>query len=63
MLHTVCLQSIPGVPKLEGGLNPATWMLQISTQGMEKSIGVDFAQLYSDSQTYRRELNPTSLQL
>ena len=40
------------MPALEAGLNPATWMLQVSTPGMESSIGVDFGQIYRDSSLY-----------
>ena len=46
------LQGIKGVPALEEGLNPATWMLQVSTPGMESTIGVDFGQIYRDSPLY-----------
>lgn len=46
-------EGLPAVPKLKEGLNPATWMLQISTPGMEKVIGVDFAVAYKSSATYR----------
>ncbi len=50
--HKVWLQGIKGVPALEEGLNPATWMLQVSTAGMEATIGVDFGQIYRDSPLY-----------
>ena len=40
------------MPPLEDGLNPATWMLQVSTPGMESTIGVDFGQIYADSTLY-----------
>ena len=46
------MQGIKGVPPLEEGLNPATWMLQVSTPGMESTIGVDFGQIYADSPLY-----------
>lgn len=46
-------EGLPGVPKLKEGLNPATWMLQISTPGMEKMIGIDFAEAYRTSATFR----------
>ena len=46
------MQGIRGVPPLEEGLNPATWMLQVSTPGMESTIGVDFGQIYGDSPLY-----------
>lgn len=43
------LQAIEGVPRLTEGLNPATWMLQVSTPGMEANIGVNFADIYKGS--------------
>ena len=46
-------QDIEGVPKLTEGLNPATWVLQISTPGMERGIGVDFAEVFERSDTYK----------
>ena len=50
--RSVWLQGVKGVPALEKGLNPATWMLQVSTAGMESTIGVDFGQIYRDSPLY-----------
>lgn len=47
------MQAIPGVPKLEEGLNPATWMLQISTPGMESNLGVDFNEKYRNSKLFQ----------
>eukprot|EP00891_Asterochloris_glomerata_P005114 jgi/Astpho2/5114/Aster-06326 len=47
-------EAIPGVPRLQAGLNPATWMLQVSTPGMEANIGVDFAKKYRESKLYLR---------
>ena len=46
-------QNIPGVPKLEEGLNPATWMLQISTPGMEANLNTDFNEQYRNSRLYQ----------
>ena len=46
-------QSIEGVPPLAEGLNPATWMLQISTPGMESNLGLDFAKEYQNSSLHR----------
>ena len=48
------------MPALEEGLNPATWMLQVSTPGMESTIGVDFSQIYRDSSLYQCVLDPSS---
>ena len=45
------------MPALEAGLNPATWMLQVSTPGMESTIGVDFGQIYRDSSLYECALD------
>ena len=40
------------MPDLEKGLNPATWMLQISSTGMEVSLGIDFADIYKASSRF-----------
>eukprot|EP00850_Spirogloea_muscicola_P010335 SM000060S19667 [mRNA] locus=s60:404941:415471:- [translate_table: standard] len=47
-------QAIPGVPPCPDGYNPATWMLDISTQAMERKLGVDFAELYAASSVNTR---------
>lgn len=47
-------EGIDGVPKLADGLNPATWMLQISTAGMEANLGKDFADEYKASKLYQK---------
>lgn len=47
-------EAIPGVPKIEGGYNPATWMLDISTQAMEGQLEIDFAHTYANSTLYQR---------
>lgn len=53
----VCLlvmtQSIPGVPRITEGYNPATWMLEVSNVEIEAQLGVDFADLYIKSALYR----------
>ncbi|CAM6086376.1 unnamed protein product [Calypogeia fissa] len=57
-LHCVQLveyfQSIQGVPHIREGVNPAAWMLEISTPGMEEKLGFDFADLYLNSDVYKR---------
>ncbi|GFZ11193.1 pleiotropic drug resistance 6 [Actinidia rufa] len=47
-------QSIRGVPKIKDGYNPATWMLEISSTGFESKLNVDFADIYANSDLYRR---------
>ncbi|PIN08713.1 Pleiotropic drug resistance proteins (PDR1-15), ABC superfamily [Handroanthus impetiginosus] len=52
-------ESIPGVPKIKYGYNPATWMLEVSSSAVEAQLGWDFAEIYSKSDLHRRnqELN------
>ncbi|KZV57480.1 pleiotropic drug resistance protein 2-like [Dorcoceras hygrometricum] len=47
-------QSVPGVPEIKEGQNPATWMLEVSTPAMEAQLNVDFAEIYASSELYRR---------
>ena len=44
------VQGVEGVPRYQEGLNPATWMLEVTTPGMEAQLGIDFAENYSNSQ-------------
>eukprot|EP00850_Spirogloea_muscicola_P013086 SM000087S23368 [mRNA] locus=s87:336767:345436:+ [translate_table: standard] len=43
-------QAIEGVPCIEDGYNPATWMLDISTPAAEARIGQDFTEIYKSSE-------------
>ncbi|KAM3282857.1 pleiotropic drug resistance protein 2-like [Capsicum chacoense] len=47
-------QSIPGIPEIKEGYNPATWMLDISAPAVETQLQVDFADIYANSDLYRR---------
>ncbi|WZZ57647.1 hypothetical protein YC2023_057754 [Brassica napus] len=47
-------ESIQGISKITEGYNPATWMLEVSTTSQEAALGVDFAQLYKNSELYKR---------
>lgn len=49
----IFLQTVPGVPKITEGYNPATWMLEVTSPSVEDSISVDFAQVYVHSSLYR----------
>lgn len=55
LLNTVLvkLQELPGIPKLRAGVNPATWMLEISTPAAEQRLKLDFAEAYRTSELYR----------
>ncbi|GAA0142444.1 ATP-binding cassette [Lithospermum erythrorhizon] len=46
-------ESIPGVPEIKEGTNPATWMLEISTPTVETQLDINFADIYSKSHLYR----------
>ncbi|CAH1438131.1 unnamed protein product [Lactuca virosa] len=47
-------ESIPGVNKIKQGQNPATWMLEVSSSAVEDQLGVDFADIYANSDLYKR---------
>ncbi|KAM7495762.1 hypothetical protein LguiA_020176 [Lonicera macranthoides] len=45
-------ENIPGVPKIHGDSNPATWMLAVTGQSAEAQLGLDFSSLYKESHLY-----------
>ncbi|KAI9107579.1 hypothetical protein K1719_021616 [Acacia pycnantha] len=47
-------ESIDGVSKIKDGYNPATWMLEVTTSAQEVALGVDFTDIYRNSDLYRR---------
>ncbi|KAA3470383.1 pleiotropic drug resistance protein 1-like isoform X2 [Gossypium australe] len=47
-------EGIEGVSKINDGYNPSTWMLEISTAAQEMALGVDFADVYKNSELYKR---------
>ncbi|CAN4076595.1 unnamed protein product [Withania somnifera] len=47
-------EGIDGVPKIKDGYNPATWMLEITSVAQEAALGIDFTELYKNSELYRR---------
>ncbi|KAM0017400.1 putative ABC-type xenobiotic transporter [Helianthus debilis subsp. tardiflorus] len=47
-------EDIEGVAKIKDGYNPATWMLEVSTSSQELALGIDFAEIYQNSELYRR---------
>ena len=46
-------QAIPGVQPVAEGLNPATWMLEVTTPGNEDLLEVDFAAIFEQSSLCR----------
>ncbi|XP_042473406.1 pleiotropic drug resistance protein 2-like isoform X1 [Zingiber officinale] len=47
-------EAIPGVPKIADGINPATWMLDVSSTQAETSLNIDFAEVYANSPLYQQ---------
>uniref|UniRef100_F6HX57 ABC-2 type transporter transmembrane domain-containing protein n=2 Tax=Vitis vinifera TaxID=29760 RepID=F6HX57_VITVI len=47
-------EGIEGVSKIKDGYNPATWMLEVTTSTQELILGVDFTEIYKNSDIYRR---------
>ncbi|KAK4800075.1 hypothetical protein SAY86_025440 [Trapa natans] len=47
-------QGIKGVNKIKDGYNPAAWMLEVTTRAQEMALQVDFAEVYKQSDLYRR---------
>ncbi|EEF48302.1 ATP-binding cassette transporter, putative [Ricinus communis] len=47
-------EGIKGVPGIKDGYNPATWMLEVTTVAQEATIGINFTDIYRNSQLYRR---------
>ncbi|KAJ8640587.1 hypothetical protein MRB53_017281 [Persea americana] len=47
-------EAIDGINKIRDGHNPATWMLEVTTEAREEALGVDFAEIYKNSDQSRR---------
>ncbi|KAF8009149.1 hypothetical protein BT93_J0209 [Corymbia citriodora subsp. variegata] len=47
-------EGIQGVSKIKDGYNPATWMLEVTSPAQELALGVDFSDLYKNSDLHRR---------
>ncbi|GFS44954.1 pleiotropic drug resistance 12 [Actinidia rufa] len=47
-------EGIDGVSKIKDGYNPATWMLDMTSPAQETALGVNFADVYKNSELYRR---------
>ncbi|KAG8375490.1 hypothetical protein BUALT_Bualt10G0105300 [Buddleja alternifolia] len=47
-------EEIDGISKIKDGHNPATWMLEITATMQEAALGVNFSEIYKNSELYRR---------
>ncbi|KAH6803219.1 pleiotropic drug resistance 4 [Perilla frutescens var. frutescens] len=43
---------IDGVPRIRPGYNPSTWMLEVTSSAEENRLGIDFAEVYRNSDLY-----------
>lgn len=46
-------KGIDGVNRIKDGQNPATWMLDITSEAREATKGINFAEVYKNSELYR----------
>ena len=46
-------EAVKGVPQIPEDLNPATWMLEVTTPGNEARLGTDFAEIYASSGLFK----------
>ena len=47
------LQSIPGVPPIKPGLNPATWMLEITSPAFMEQHDLQLAEAFESSDAFK----------
>ncbi|KAK9141583.1 hypothetical protein Syun_010983 [Stephania yunnanensis] len=47
-------EAVHGVPRIKDGYNPATWMLEVTSAAQEDILGVNFVDIYKNSELYRR---------
>ncbi|XP_077211741.1 pleiotropic drug resistance protein 1-like [Tasmannia lanceolata] len=47
-------EGVDGVSKITDGYNPATWMLEVTSPAQEESLGVNFTEIYKNSELFRR---------
>lgn len=53
MLSCLFAKGINGVTKIKDGYNPATWMLEVTTEMQENALGVNFSEVYKSSELYQ----------
>ncbi|CAL5088799.1 unnamed protein product [Urochloa decumbens] len=47
-------EAIEGVSNIKDGYNPSTWMLEVTSTMQEQITGVNFSEVYKNSELYRR---------
>jgi len=46
-------KGIEGVNKIKDGYNPSTWMLEVTSTMQEQITGINFSEVYKNSELYR----------
>ncbi|XP_057873160.2 pleiotropic drug resistance protein 1 isoform X2 [Cryptomeria japonica] len=49
-------QSVDGVRKIEKGVNPATWMLEVTSTAEENRLGIDFGEIHQKSRLFQENM-------
>ncbi|EPS67051.1 hypothetical protein M569_07724, partial [Genlisea aurea] len=49
-------EGIKGVSRIKDSYNPATWMLEVTSISQEEALGVNFAQIFKESELRRRNM-------
>ncbi|XAR52749.1 Xenobiotic-transporting ATPase [Bertholletia excelsa] len=47
-------EGISGVPKIRNNYNPSTWMMEVTSTSAEAELGVDFVQIYKNSDLHQK---------
>ncbi|KAG5043644.1 hypothetical protein JHK87_007559 [Glycine soja] len=47
-------EGIQGVSEIKAGYNPATWVLEVTNSSKEMELGIDFAEVFKNSELCRR---------
>jgi ABC-type multidrug transport system ATPase subunit/ABC-type multidrug transport system permease subunit len=47
-------EGIEGIIKIKDGYNPATWMLEVTSSAQEEMLGIEFSEIYRQSELYQR---------
>ena len=47
------IQGMQGISKIKDGYNPASWMLEVTASSQEQKLGVDFSDIYKESELYQ----------
>lgn len=53
MMYISLMKKIFGVSKIKDGYNLATWLLEVTALSQERAFGVDFPDIYRNSELYK----------